>query len=70
MYRCVSVVVVVCHYKKSVQSQPVLTGQTVTVHVYRQDKQCVQHSKDQNSYFGMSVDVVVVGTAFSGMEQE
>ena len=41
-----------------------------TVHVYRQDKQCVQQSQDQNSYFGMSVDVVAVGTAFSGLEQE
>ena len=31
-----------------------------TVHVYTQDKQCVQQSQDQNSYFGMSVDIVVV----------
>ena len=26
------------------------------------DKQCAQDSKDQNSYFGMSVDIAVVGT--------
>ena len=41
-----------------------------TVQVYRQDKQCVQQSQDQNSYFGMSVDVAVVGTGQSGIEKE
>ena len=34
------------------------------------DKQCIQHSKDQNSYFGMSVDIAVVGTGQRGIQKE
>ena len=53
-------------YKKSVQ--PLSTGQTVTVGVEyicvlcTHNRNSAYNTYDQNSYFGMSVDFVVVGT--------
>ena len=51
---------------------PVIVGRssTVTVSVHTHHKHFTQHSQELNRFNGMSVDLAVVGTAQSVIEQD